>query len=156
MPRDPKLEVSLLLMRLTIAAFMLVWAVDKVIAPDHAQAVFARYYFTDLSQRPLVIIGIVQIAIIAAFAAGFARFWTYGAVLLTHAASTASTYAQLANPWAAGPRGLLFWAAVPVLAAALALFLLRDRDRLLSVDAALLGAKAAVTRGDSDAIHQRT
>jgi hypothetical protein len=50
--------------------------------------------------------------------------------------STASTYAQLANPWAAGPRGLLFWAAVPVLAAALALFLLIDRDRLLSVDAA--------------------
>lgn len=72
MPRDPKLEVSLLLMRLTLAAFMLVWAVDKVIAPDHAQAVFARYYFTDLSHQPLVIIGIVQIAVIAAFAAGFA------------------------------------------------------------------------------------
>jgi len=156
MPRDPKLEVSLLLMRLTIAAFMLVWAVDKVVATDHAQAVFARYYFTDLSQQPLVIVGIVQIAIIAAFAAGFARFWTYGAVLLTHAASTASTYAQLANPWAAGPRGLLFWAAVPVLAATLALFLLRDRDRLLSVDAAQLDAKAAVLKGDSDAIHQRT
>jgi hypothetical protein len=50
---------------------------------------------------------------------------------------------------------LLFWAAVPALAAALALFLLRDRDRLLSVDAQL-GAKAAVIRGDSDAIHQRT
>ena len=135
MPRDPKLEVSLLLMRLTLAAFMLVWAVDKVIAPDHAQAVFARYYFTDLSHQPLVIIGIVQIAVIAAFAAGFARFWTYGAVLLLHTVDGIDL-CSAGKSLGGGARGLLFWAAVPVLAAALALFLLRDRDRLLSVDAA--------------------
>jgi putative oxidoreductase len=52
-----------------------------------------------------------------------------------HAVSTASTYAHLLNPWGPGAQ-LLFWAAVPVLAAMIALFLLRDRDRLLSVDAA--------------------
>ena len=38
MTKDTKLEASLLLMRLTIAAFLLVWAIDKVIAPEHAQA----------------------------------------------------------------------------------------------------------------------
>jgi hypothetical protein len=49
MTRDTKLEASLLLMRLAIAAFLLVWAVDKVIAPEHAQAVFSHFYFSELS-----------------------------------------------------------------------------------------------------------
>jgi putative oxidoreductase len=155
MPRDTKLEACLLLMRLAIAAFMLVWAVDKIIAPEHAQAVFSRYYFSELSAQPIIGIGAVQIAVIVAFAAGFARFWTYGAVLLMHAVSTASTYAQLADPWAAGPRGLLFWAAVPVLAAVIALFVLRDRDRLLSIDAARSKLRTDSGKGDGDAVQQR-
>jgi len=123
-------------MRLTFAAFMLVWAVDKVIMPEHAKAVFSHYYFTELPPEPFMVIGIVQIAIILAFAVGFLRVWSYGAVLVMHAVSTASTYEKLAFPWEAGPRGLLFWAAVPALGAIIALFILRDRDRLLSVDAA--------------------
>jgi len=135
MTKDTRLEASLLLMRFTIAAFLLVWALDKVIAPEHAKAVFAHfYYLSDWSPPVLKVLGLVQIGIIAAFAAGFARLWTYGAVLLMHTASTASTYPHLVKPWAEGSQ-LLFWAAVPVLAALVALFLLRDRDRLLSVDA---------------------
>ena len=51
-----------------------------------------------------------------------------------HAISTASTYGRLINPWGPGAQ-LLFWAAVPVLAAMIGLFLLREQDRLLSVDA---------------------
>lgn len=135
MTRDTKLEVSLLIMRLAIAAFMLVWAVDKVIAPEHAHAVFSHFYFSAPSPAVLKSIGFSQIAVVVAFAMGFARFWTYGAILLMHAASTASTYAQLLNPWGGDRPQLLFWAAVPVLAAMIALFVLRDRDRLLSVDA---------------------
>lgn len=136
MPRDTKLEVSLLIMRLTFAAFILVWAVDKVIVPEHAKKVFANYYFTDLPAEPFIIIGIVQIIFIGGFAIGFMRLWTYGAMLLMHGVSTLSTFGKLAEPWDAGPRGLLFWAAVPTLGAIIALFVLRDRDRLLSVDAA--------------------
>lgn len=125
----------MLLMRLAIAAFLLVWAVDKVVAPEHARAVFSNFYFTNPPPAVLKALGSVQIAVIASFAVGFARFWTYGAVLLMHAASTAATYAQLLNPWSGDRPQLLFWAAVPVLAAMVALFILRDRDRLLSVDA---------------------
>ncbi len=136
MTKDTRLEASLLLMRLAVAAFLLVWALDKVIAPDHAKAVFSHFYtVSDLSPQILVGLGFAQIGIIAAFAAGFARFWTYGAVLLMHAASTAATYTHLIRPWAEGSQ-LLFWAAVPVLAAIIALFLLRDWDRMLSIDAA--------------------
>ncbi len=139
MQRDTKLEVCLLIMRLTFAAFILVWAVDKVIAPGHAKKVFSNYYFTDLPPELFMVLGIVQIVVIGAFAVGFMRFWTYGAMLVMHAVSTLSTFDKLIDPWAAGPRGLLFWAAVPTLGAIIALFVLRDRDQLLSVDAARSG-----------------
>jgi hypothetical protein len=39
------------------------------------------------------------------------------------------------NPWGGEGPQLLFWAAVPVLPEMTALFVLRDCDRLLSVDA---------------------
>ncbi len=133
--RDSRLEISLLIMRVAIAAFMLVWAIDKVIAPEHARAVFANFYFSEPSAATLSAIGFAQIAVVAAFAAGLARILSYGAILLMHTASTASTYSQLLSPWGGERPQLLFWAAVPVLAAMIALFVLRDRDRLLSIDA---------------------
>jgi len=136
--RDRKIEISLLIMRITFAAFIMVWALDKVIAPEHAQKVFSGYYSTELPVQILMIIGAAQIVVIVAFAIGFLRFWTYGAMLVMHAVSTLSTYDKLISPWEAGPRGLLFWAAVPTLGVIIALFLLRDRDNLFSVDAVRL------------------
>lgn len=135
MQRDTTLEISLLLVRLAVAAFMLVWAIDKVVSPEHAQGVFTRFYFWTPSTPVLLALGIAQIVIVLAFAGGFARVWTYGAVAVMHAVSTLSTWSRLLNPWGTGAQPL-FWAAVPVLAAVIALFLLRDRDRFLSVDAA--------------------
>ncbi len=88
-----------------------------------------------MSSTILNVLGFVQIGIILAFVAGFARLWTYGAVLLMHTASTLSTYPHLLPPWSQGSQ-LLFWTAVPVLAAMIALFVLRDRDPMLSIDAA--------------------
>jgi putative oxidoreductase len=135
MQKPSNLELSLLIIRLATAAFLLVWAIDKIVNQGHAENVFKTFYF--LTPSPLVLtgLGVVQTLVIVAFAAGFARFWTYGAVLLMHAVSTLSTYGRLINPWGPGAQ-LLFWAAVPVLAAMLALFLLRGEDRLLSIDAA--------------------
>jgi hypothetical protein len=135
MHKPSNIEVSLLIMRLATGAFMLVWAIDKVVNQGHAQNVFKTFYFSAPSPQILTALGVAQGLVILAFAAGFGRFWTYGAVLLMHLGSTASTYARLINPWGPGAQ-LLFWAAIPVLAAMIALFLLRDQDRLLSIDTA--------------------
>jgi putative oxidoreductase len=135
MQKPSTLELSLLIMRLATAIFLLVWAIDKIVNHGHAQNVFKTYYFATPPPYVLTSIGVVQALVVLAFAAGFARFWTYGAVLLMHAASTLSTFGRLINPWGQGAQ-LLFWAAVPVLATVIALFLLRERDRLLSIDAA--------------------
>jgi hypothetical protein len=53
---DRKLEISLLIMCITFAAFMMGWAVHEVIAPEHAQKVFSTYYSTELAVQPLMII----------------------------------------------------------------------------------------------------
>lgn len=131
--RDTKLEISLLILRLSIAAFLLVWALDKIIIPEHARAVFAKFYL--LSNLPLLtlkLLGVAQVAVILVFAIGLAKTWSYGAIFIMHAVSTVSTYPHIIHPFSEG-RQLLFWAAVPVLAATLSLFLLRDRDRLLTI-----------------------
>lgn len=137
MSDERRIQAALLTMRWATAAFLLVWAIDKIVSPKHAQAVFAKYYLLqDASHALLVTAGLAQVAVILAFAAGWLRAWSYGAVLLMHLVSTASTLPHLLMPWAQGSQ-LLFWAAVPVLAAMLALFVLRDLDRLFSIDATM-------------------
>jgi putative oxidoreductase len=135
MHKPSTLELSLLIMRVATAAFLLVWAIDKIVNQGHAQNVFKTFYFATPPPPVLTSFGVVQTLIVLGFAAGSARFWTYGAVLLMHVVSTVSSYGRLINPWVPGAQ-LLFWAAVPVLAAMIALFLLREQDRFLSIDAA--------------------
>ena len=98
-----------------------------------AQGIFANFYFwKGASPAILFAIGLLQIALLLAFTVGFMRFWTYGAVVLMHTASTLSSLGKMIPPY--GPSAsLVFWAAVPTLAAIVALFLLRDRDSLLTV-----------------------
>ena len=76
-------------------------------------------------------IGIVQTLLVLAFMAGLFKIWTYGAILGMHGLSTLSTYKELLNPYE--PPNHLFWAAVPLLAALIVLFLLRQEDKLLTI-----------------------
>lgn len=78
MTKDVKLEASLLLMRLAIAAFLLVWAIDKVISPGHAQAVFSHFYSSELSPPTLRAIGIVQVVVVPASPQGSPDFGPTG------------------------------------------------------------------------------
>mgnify|MGYP003393980944 CR=1 FL=1 len=131
--RDRNLELSLFLIRITVTIFMMVWAVDKIVNVRHAQGVLSTFYgWKDVSAQFLAGVGVVQVLILLAFAAGAFKPWSYGAVFLMHAASTIVGWSRMIPPY--GPQAsITFWAAVPVLAAILALVLLRDRDRLLTV-----------------------
>ncbi len=64
----------------------------------------------------------------AAFALGIARTWSYGAVLLMHAVTTAVSWKSYL-----GLDNILFFSAWPMLGALVALWLLRDNDRLLTI-----------------------
>ncbi|MEX2531373.1 MAG: hypothetical protein WD960_11420 [Gemmatimonadota bacterium] len=136
---DLKLPVSLLSLRIGVFIVMILWSVDKLLNPDHAAAVFNTYYFlANMGAAALFVIGLVQIAIELAFVAGLFRTFTYGFVLVTHLISTLASWPGYLQPF----DNLLFFAAWPMLAACFALFLLRDRDTLLSLDEARPSAPA--------------
>ena len=139
MTSNRKLEIGLAIIRITTAAFFLIWSVEKIIKPEISQKVFSNFYFSNISTSVAVILGILQTIVVLLFLAGLFKLWTYGALLGMHAVSTLSSYGPLLDPYT--PPNHLFWAAVPTLGALVALFLLRDEDRLWTLSGATGGQK---------------
>ena len=130
-----QLGISLLLLRLGIAAVFLIWTIDKFVNPGHAAAVFEKFYkVPGLSETMAYVVGAVQMALVIAFIVGLFRTWTYGLILIMHAISTFTSWEKYIDPWTY-PH-LLFYAAIPMLSACVALFLLRRYD-IYSVDACM-------------------
>jgi hypothetical protein len=108
------------------------WTVNKLINPENAAAVFTKYYqLQSLSSYLVYLVGTLQAIVVLAFVLGAFRTYSYSAILILHGLSTISSYKQYLDPWT-NPH-LLFFAAFPMLAACITLFLLRDFDKF-SVD----------------------
>lgn len=132
MSQEQRLRISLLLLRIGVFIVMFFWAMDKLVAPDHAARVFENfYYMSDMGAGALGVIGVIQLIVILGFVAGLFKTWTYALILTMHTVSTLSSWPQYLAPF----DHLLFLAAWPMLAACVSLFLLRDSDTLLSIDA---------------------
>jgi len=129
-----RLGISLLCLRIGVVIVLLVWTLDKFINPGHGIRVFERFYAVPgLDTATMYAIGGAQLAVVMAFAAGFLRRWSYGLVLIIHAVATLSSWAQYLAPYDGA--NILFFAAWPMLAACLALYLLRNYDEIASIDA---------------------
>ncbi|MDW7773636.1 MAG: hypothetical protein SCH71_12185 [Desulfobulbaceae bacterium] len=132
MKTENRLTFSLFALRITVALVMLVWNLDKFINPEHAATVYEKFYLLGgLGSGIMYAIGTAEIVIVAAFLFGFMKRFSYGTVLVLHAISTFSSYKQYLSPYD-GPN-ILFFAAWPMLAACLALYLLRDQDVMLTI-----------------------
>ncbi|MCS3902573.1 putative membrane protein YphA (DoxX/SURF4 family) [Methylohalomonas lacus] len=129
MPDTERLKISLLLLRLGVFIVMLMWTLDKFVNPDHAAQVFAGFYGIANAQSIMLAVGLAELALVIAFVIGLFKRWTYGLVLLLHGVSTFASFGKYLQPW----DSLLFFAAWPMLAACIALYLLRDQDTLLTV-----------------------
>ena len=122
-----QLSISLLLLRLGIAAVMVVWTVDKILRPEHAAIVFEKYYmYSGLSAVMSYVIGVAQALVVIAFIVGLFRTWSYGLILLMHTVSVASSWKQYIAPYE--NLNILFYAAIPMLSACIALWMLRRFD----------------------------
>jgi uncharacterized membrane protein YkgB len=131
MKTEEKLRLSLLLLRLGVFIVMFMWTLDKFVNPDHAIGIFKQFYFLNgVSSGIMYALGAVEIVIVLGFVAGFKKRWTYGIVLVLHAVSTFSSFGRYLDPW----KNLLFFAAWPMLAACITLYLLRDYDTLCAVE----------------------
>lgn len=129
-PAPRQLALSLLLLRLSIFLVMFVWTLDKFINPAHSGRVFEHFYgIGGLSPTFFMALGVAQLVLVLAFVLGLQKRVTYGLVMLLHAGSTLSSWAQYLDPF----NNLLFFAAWPMFAACIALYLLRDHDQLLAL-----------------------
>ena len=129
---EKKLQLSLLFLRVTVFLVMFMWTIDKFVNPGHAAKVYESfYYIAGLESVVMYAIGAAEMVLLLLFLAGYKKTLTYGAVLILHAVSTLSSFNQYLAPFE-GPN-LLFFAAWPMLAACLMLFLLRDQDKMLSL-----------------------
>ena len=116
---------ALLLLRLGVFIVMLMWTLDKFVNPQHSGAVFEHFYgLGGLSSTVFTIIGALQLLLLAAFVTGFMKRYSYGLVMLFHTVSTLSSWQQYLDPF----NNLLFFAAWPMLAACITLYMLRDMD----------------------------
>jgi hypothetical protein len=134
MTEDKTLGWALFAMRIGLAILFLVWALDKLVNVEHAKAVFAGFYGQNaetMSSALPYALGAVQLILVLAFIAGAFKTITYGALLLMHIATCVVSFKMHMDPFAV-PH-ILFWANWPILGALIALFLLRDRDRMFSV-----------------------
>lgn len=126
------LQLSLLLMRISVFVVMLMWTLDKFINPGHSAGIFEKFYFiAGLKSSVMTVVGFIELVVLAGFVAGLYKRFCYGAVLIFHAVSTLSSYRQYLSPFE-GPH-LLFFAAWPMLAGCMMLYLLREDDRLLTL-----------------------
>ncbi len=134
-----KLALSLLLLRLSLGLVMMVWACDKMFNPDHGGKVLESFYgIAGAGEQVVQGLGVVQALIVLAFLLGLARTYSYGAVLLMHAVTTFVSWSAYLDPL----KNILFFSAWPMLAGLIALFLLRDHDRIASLGGRGSGAEA--------------
>ncbi|MEM8715005.1 MAG: hypothetical protein AAF268_15070 [Cyanobacteria bacterium P01_A01_bin.3] len=127
-----RLPIALFLLRLSIFAVFLVWVLDKFLNPTHTAAVFEGFYSIAIGNTVAYVLGAVQLVIIVAFVVGFLKTWSYGLVLLMHAVSTVVSFQQYLNPFEGA--NILFFAAWPMLAACVTLFMLKSYDTRWVVD----------------------
>ncbi len=128
--RRGELRLALLVLRVGLGVFLLLWSVDKMVAPEQTAKIFQFFYKTALPASLAPAVGALEAALSLALLAGLWKTWTHGAALALHAISTLSTWKPLLTPFG---EHHLFIAAIPVLAAFVTLFLLRREDTLFTL-----------------------
>jgi uncharacterized membrane protein YphA (DoxX/SURF4 family) len=136
-----RLAVALAILRISLGGFLLLWALEKFFIPQTTVSIWDRFYQIPIGASLPYIIGGLEAVLSVAILVGLWRRWSYGLGLGLHTISVVATWKQLLDPW-----GLylnerpqhLFLAGVPVLAAFVALYLLREYD-VMSLDGKRLG-----------------
>lgn len=133
MAGSDKTRLGLFLLRISIALVLFVWTLDKFVNPQHAISVYSHFYFISGISAPMMyIIGGLEMALIACFVLGIRKNISYLLVLIIHGVSTVSSIKQYLNPFA--DANLLFFAAIPMLAACYLLYLMRHSDTMFSMN----------------------
>ena len=126
----------MVILRLGLAWFLFVWAVDKILAPVQYQKLWGYFHGINIGANLSYVMGAVQIVICVAIAAGYRRTLSYALGLIMHSVTIAVIYPSLMAPFVIKngfPTNRNQAIAVAAWAGFAALWLLRKRD-LWSLD----------------------
>ncbi|MDH3671386.1 MAG: hypothetical protein OES46_09505 [Gammaproteobacteria bacterium] len=126
-----RLSIAILILRVGLGGFLLLWSIDKLVAPEGAVAIHQFFYHVSITTKIAYVIGVFELLLSLAIMTGFLKTYSYGLGLLLHASSTIASYQQLLSPFGGNH---LFIAGIPVLAGFIALFLIRRQDTVWTVD----------------------
>lgn len=121
---------ALAILRIALGLFLLVWGLEKFIVTERSVAIYGYFYGLSASTAVAYALGALESVLALAIVIGAFRRWSYGIALLVHAATTVATARLIIDPWGliSGAPQHQYLAAVPILAAFAALYLLRDLD----------------------------
>ncbi|MGH7781563.1 MAG: hypothetical protein ACREQR_17250 [Candidatus Binataceae bacterium] len=125
-------QAALFLLRVGLGFFLLLWSCDKFAEPGTTVKIFQGFYKIPISTLAASVIGSIEALISVLFIAGAWRSYTYAIGLALHGISTFASWRQLTTPFSQSHH--LFVAAIPVLTAFIALYILRERDTLWALD----------------------
>lgn len=107
---DSKLARALFILRVSLALFLLLWGLDKIVATAGTVGIFDHFYKVSIGTAAAKVLGGLEILLALAMLAGLWKTWTYGLGLLLHTVTTLSTWQQLLSPFG---ENHLFIAALP-------------------------------------------
>ena len=125
-------SLGLLILRLGLAWFLFVWAVNKILAPDQYVRIWGYFHGIEIGASAPYVMGGAQIVVSLAIAAGFWRTISYGLGFAMHAVTVAVIFPSLIAPFVIDngfPSNRNNSVALAAFAGFAALWLLRNRDR---------------------------
>ena len=123
--------LGLLILRVGLAWFLMVWAVNKLLAPEQYQKIWGYFHGIDIGANAPYVMGVLQILICVAIMLGLWRSVTYALGFLMHAVTVGVIFPRLIAPFVITdgfPSNRNSVIALAALAGFAALWLLRHRD----------------------------
>ena len=136
--------LALLLLRLGLAWFLFVWAVNKIIEPGQYARIWGYFHGIDIGETMPYFMGGAQIVICIMAALGFLRILSYGLMLAMHLVTVVVIFPTLIAPFVIEdnfPVNRNNAIALAALGGFAALWLLRHRDHF-SLDVWLKARRA--------------
>ena len=87
------------ILRIAMAVFLLVWAVDKLVATETSQGIFGHFY--GIAAGPFLVraAGVAELTLGVLLAVGLFRVAVAWAQLIVNAISALASWRQLLDPW---------------------------------------------------------
>ena len=124
--------LGLLILRLGLAWFLFVWAVNKLLAPVQYQKIWGYFHGIEIGSTIPYVLGVAQIIICLAMVLGFWRIVSYALAFAMHAVTVVVISSSIVAPFVINANGYPVnrnaSIAVAALAGFAALWLLRHRD----------------------------